>query len=311
MQNNHAFSLNRRSFLQQGLALAGLAGAGLATSVQAGKDKDLFNISLAQWSLHRTIRANKMNTLAFPAFTKRHFGIDAVEYVNQFFLDKAKDTVFLRELKKRSDDVGVKNLLIMCDREGKIGEADKSARKLTVENHKKWVDAARFLGCHSIRVNAYSIDDYEEAKRLVIDGLRQLTEYAAKQEIYVLVENHGGLSSNGKWLASVIRGVDHPNCGTLPDFGNFTGYDRYQGVAELMLYAKGVSAKSRRFDTKGEEIESSYLKMLKIVLDAGYRGYIGIEYEGKDLPEIEGIRLTQQLLSKYRSELAKKYTVKK
>jgi len=123
----------------------------------------------------------------------------------------------------------------------------------------------------------------------------------------VIVENHGGLSSNGAWLASVIRAVDHPRCGTLPDFGNFRvsadeWYDRYQGVAELMPFAKAVSAKSYDFDERGEETTIDYRRMLGIVTGAGFNSWIGIEYEGNRLPEREGIARTKALLEKIRAE---------
>jgi sugar phosphate isomerase/epimerase len=173
-----------------------------------------------------------------------------------------------------------------------------------VENHYKWVEAARFLGCHSIRVNAQSSGPYEEQLKLAADGLRRLSEFGAMHELNVIVENHGGLSSNGKWLASVIQRVDLQNCGTLPDFGNFGDYDRYQGVKELMPFAKGVSAKSHDFDAEGNETRTDYAKMMQIVLDADYHGYVGIEYEGSKLGEMEGIAATKKLLERVREKLS-------
>jgi len=266
----------------------------------------LFKISLAQWSLHRMLMAGKLDNLDFPSFTKSEFGIDAVEYVNVFFKDKAKDTAYLTELKKRADDIGVKNVLIMVDGEGHLGDPDEAKRQEAVANHHKWVEAAKFLGCHSIRVNAHSEGSYEEQQKLAAAGLRSLSEFGAQHEIGVIVENHGGLSSNGQWLASVIKTVDLPNCGTLPDFGNFKVgkkedgsddiYDRYQGVAELMPYAKAVSAKSKEFDANGIEVQTDFVRMMKLVLDAGYHGYVGIEWEGDDPSEIQGILLTRKLL---------------
>jgi sugar phosphate isomerase/epimerase len=176
-----------------------------------------------------------------------------------------------------------------------------------VRNHHRWVDAARTLGCATIRVNAASEGSWEEQARLAADGLRRLCEYGEGAGINVIVENHGGLSSNGKWLAQVMRLVDHPRCGTLPDFGNFNlgdgqTYDRYLGVAELMPFAKAVSAKSHDFDQAGNETATDYRRMIGIVLDAGFRSWIGIEYEGDRLPEREGIRLTQRLLERVRAE---------
>jgi sugar phosphate isomerase/epimerase len=270
-----------------------------------------FSISLAEWSLHRALfgRAGaKLDHLGFAAAAKNTFGIAAVEYVNQFFKDKARDAAYLKELNKRAGDNGVKQLLIMIDGEGRLGDPDSAARKKAVENHHQWVEAAKTLGCHSIRVNAASAGDYDEQKKLAADGLARLSEYADKFGLNVIVENHGGLSSNGRWLADVLRTVGRNNCGSLPDFGNFRvspteDYDRYQGVAELMPFAKAVSAKSHDFDEQGNELHTDYLRMMKIVLDAGYAGYVGIEYEGSKLSEPDGIRATKRLLERVREEL--------
>jgi sugar phosphate isomerase/epimerase len=229
--------------------------------------------------------------------------------VNQFFMDKAKDQKYLAEMKTRAADLGVESVLIMIDGEGALGDADESKRTQAVEKHYKWVEAAKFLGCHSIRVNAASGGSYEEQLDRAADGLRRVTEFGDQHEINVIVENHGGLSSNGQWLAAVIKKVDHKRCGTLPDFGNFNlgggkQYDRYQGVAELMPYAKAVSAKSHDFDEQGDEVHTDYRKMMKIVLDAGYHGYVGIEYEGGKISQPEGIKATKKLLEKVREELS-------
>ena len=268
----------------------------------------LFKISLAEWSLHRTLQSGKIDHLDFCKVAKNDFGLDAVEYVNSFFFDKAQDQSYLKEMKQRADDLGVKSLLIMCDNEGSLGNPDPIARTKAVENHYKWIDAGKYLGCHSIRVNAQSEGEYDEQMKLAADGLSRLTEYGANNNINVIVENHGGLSSNGKWLATVMEKVDHPRVGTLPDFGNFRiqdeeWYDRYKGVEELMPYAKAVSAKSHDFDSHGNEINTDYYKMMNIVLDAGYNGYVGIEYEGSKLDEMAGIQATKDLLVKVRDSL--------
>lgn len=268
-----------------------------------------FKISLAEWSLHRTLFDGQLDNLEFPAFAKREFGIDCVEYVNQFFMDKAQDQEYLTELRNRCHDNEVHSGLIMCDKEGDLGDPDDAARAKAVENHYKWVEAAKFLGCHSIRVNAQSAGSYDQQMELAADGLRRLGEFAAPHGMNVIVENHGGLSSNGAWLAAVMRKVGLPNCGTLPDFGNFQTspgewYDRYQGVRELMPYAKGVSAKSYGFDTDGNDVRTDYFQMMEIVLGAGYHGYVGIEWEGDSPGEVEGIRLTQRLLERVRNRLA-------
>ncbi len=302
-------TLNRRGFFFHTAATAaGLAGTGILSRWSLASPftqvEPLFKISLAEWSLHKTLFANKLDNLDFAKVAKEEFGIAAVEYVNQFFKDKAKDKRYLADLKKRAADVGVEIVLIMIDGEGQLGDPDDAKRTQAVENHYKWVEAARFLGCHSIRVNAASAGDYETQAKLAADGLRRLSEFGAQHDINVIVENHGGLSSNGKWLVQVMKTVDLPNCGTLPDFGNFHDYDRYLGVTETMPFAKAVSAKSHDFDDAGNETHTDYLKMMKIVLDAGYHGYVGVEYEGSKLDEYAGIRATKKLLERVRQQLA-------
>jgi sugar phosphate isomerase/epimerase len=301
---------SRRAFLAtSSAALAAASLPGIA-SAQEGK-QPLFQISLAQWSLHKTIRAGKLDNRDFAKTTKMDYGLDAIEYVNQFWKDKAKDRAYVAELKKRAEDLGVKTLLIMCDGEGNLGDSDEAKRTQAVENHYQWVEAAKELGCHSIRVNAASNRSlsFEEQQKLAADGLRRLSEFAAPHGLNVIVENHGGLSSNGQWLAGVMKLVDRKNCGTLPDFGNFRvsndeEYDRYKGVDELMPFAKAVSAKSHDFDAEGNETKTDFLKMMQIVLKHGYHGYCGIEYEGSKLSEPEGILATKKLLERVREKLA-------
>ncbi len=311
------YAMFRRQFLQT--AAASVAATALMTRDSYADDPPAgdapFKISLAEWSLHRTLRDKSKNltNLDFPRVAKREFGIDAVEYVNQFFKDKAKDKKYLADLKQRCEDEGVKSLLIMVDGEGQLGAPDEKARTTAVENHYQWVDAAKFLGCHSIRVNAGSSGSYEEQQKLAADGLRRLSEYAKPHGLNVIVENHGGLSSNGAWLASVIKMTGMENCGTLPDFGNFfisrgdnpEEYDRYKGVEELMPYAKAVSAKTHDFDESGNEIHTDYERMMGIVLKHGYHGYVGIEYEGSKLGEMEGIQKSKELLERVAKKFAK------
>ena len=302
--------MKRRKFLKLATtSTTTLAFPGVMSSILSGcSNPKLFKISLAEWSLHRTLQSGKIDHLDFCKVAKNDFGLDAVEYVNSFFFDKAQDQSYLKEMKQRADDLGVESLLIMCDNEGSLGDPDPIARTKAVENHYKWIDAGKYLGCHSIRVNAQSEGEYDEQMKLAADGLSRLTEYGANNNINVIIENHGGLSSNGKWLATLMEKVDHPGVGTLPDFGNFRiqdeeWYDRYKGVEELMPYAKAVSAKSHDFDSHGNEINTDYYKMMNIVLDAGYNGYVGIEYEGSKLDEMAGIQATKDLLVKVRDSL--------
>lgn len=281
-----------------------------------------FNISLAEWSLHRSLYSGDMDHLDFAKIAKEEFEIDAIEYVNSFFFEKAKDKAYLKEMRSRAEDLGVSSLLIMCDNEGSLGDPDPARRNKAVENHYKWHEAAKYLGCHSIRVNAYLTESlhgldtgdysktgsYQNQIALAADGLRKLTEFGEGIGMNTIVENHGGLSSDGEWLAAVMKEVDHPMCGTLPDFGNFRiegdkWYDRYKGVEELMPFAKAVSAKSHDFDSNGNEINTDFYKMMDIVSKAGYDGYVGIEYEGSVMDEISGIRATKVLLERVRGSV--------
>jgi len=307
--------MDRKRFLQLGgMAMASAAIPGIlgASSLNGLKSDELFfDISLAEWSLHKALFDGKLDHLDFPATAKNEFGIDGVEYVNQFFADKAKDTDYLDELNMRCSDLDVEQVLIMIDGEGEMAVNDDKERMQAVENHYKWVEAAEYLGCHAIRVNAFGNGTAQEQKMAAVDSLGRLSEFAKDYGISILVENHGGNSSDGQWLTDVMKQVGMDNCGTLPDLGNFCvkregggpwegkcieEYDRYKGVKEMMPYAHGVSAKSYAFDDSGQETTIDYARILKIVKDAGYTGRIGIEYEGEELSEAEGIRATKQLL---------------
>lgn len=297
-----------------GVLAAGLSGSAAPSARRRPrfaeqKDEPWFRISLAQWSLHREIRSGKLDNLDFAKRAKFHHRIDGVEYVNQFFADRATDFAYLGEMKTRARNLKVESLLIMVDGEGPLAASDETERLRAVERHVKWLAAARFLGCHSIRVNLEGDGPAEERAKLAADSLNRLARLAEDFELNVIVENHGGLSSNGAWLAGVMKLADHPRVGTLPDFGNFRiaegeEYDRYQGVAEMMPFAKAVSAKTHAFDEEGEETGTDFHRMLGIVRDAGYRGWIGIEYEGDGLSEDEGIKKTRELLERVRAELA-------
>lgn len=269
-------------------------------------------ISLAQWSFHKALFDKSMDHLGF--ITKAgELGFEGVEYVNQFFKDKAQDTAYLNLMTQTAEKAGVKQLLIMIDGEGYLADLDQTKRDSAVLNHHRWVDAAAYLGCHSIRVNAHGEGTAEEVAAAAVDGLLKLADYAATKNINVIVENHGGYSSNGQWLAGVMSKVNKANCGTLPDFGNFCikredgamwgkpcveEYDKYKGVEELMPFAKAVSAKSNDFGELGYETNIDYQKMIQIVKDAGYTGFIGVEYEGETLDELSGVIATKKLIEK-------------
>ncbi|MFT7462051.1 MAG: L-ribulose-5-phosphate 3-epimerase [Pseudohongiellaceae bacterium] len=310
---------SRRYLLGRASALAAMIAGGplLACSAPRSKpsprqkkpqDAQLFEISLAEWSLNRSLFSGAMSNLDFPRVARERYKLGAVEYVNTFFKDKAADWSYLSELRSRCNDVGVTNLLIMVDGEGQLGINESKARRSAVQNHFRWIAAASFLGCHAIRVNAGGDGTPDEQRDHAADSLRQLADVGDDYNIDVIVENHGGISSNGAWLASVMAAADHPRVGTLPDFGNFRiqegeWYDRYLGVEELMPWAKAVSAKTHAFDEAGNETTTDYRRMLAIVMEAGYHGHIGIEYEGGGLPEHDGIVATRTLLERVRSEM--------
>jgi sugar phosphate isomerase/epimerase len=288
--------------------------AGTVAEQTAADSESPFKISLAQWSLRRQFLGRPVEdagggvtTLDFPKLARREFDIDAVEYVNTFFLDKATNQKYLSELRRVADGEGVRNFLIMCDSEGSLGHPDAVMRSRAVENHSKWLGAAAALGCHAIRVNALSEGTPNEQLKLVADGYSRLCDSAEKFDVSVLIENHGGLSSNGAWIASLMQEVDHPRAGTLPDFGNFgvtetERYDPYKGVSEMMPFAKAVSAKSYNFDSAGNETTLDFHRLMDIVLSAGYTGYVGVEYEGSVMSEFDGVRATKQLLERIRAE---------
>ncbi len=278
-----------------------------------------FKLSLAQWSMHRMIREDGMDPYLF-AEKAKGWGFEGLEYVSGLYYPELEKDNFSEEAMKNFVDKslaeskkhGLENLIIMIDGQGDLATPNESERNAAVENHHKWVDAAAALGCHSIRVNLSGSSDPEEWTAAAVDGLTKLSTYAKDKNINIIVENHGGLSSKGALLANVFKEVNMENCGTLPDFGNFCitwgewpecleWYDRYKGMEEIMPYAKAVSAKSHDFDENGDEVHSDYSRMLKIVKDAGYSGFIGVEYEGSALSEEEGIMATKKLLEKFQN----------
>lgn len=274
---------------------------------ESTSDTARMKISLAQWSFHKALQSGKMDNLDF-AGKAGSMGFEGIEYVNVFFKDKAADTSYLQQMTEKANAAGVKQLLIMIDGEGYLADLDDSKRDIAVKNHHKWVDAAAYLGCHSIRVNAHGEGSKDEVAQAAIKGLTALAEYAATRNINVIVENHGGYSSDGTWLSSVMSQINKPNVGTLPDFGNFCvkpgkekceeEYNRYKGVEELMPYAKAVSAKSHDFGELGFETRTDYLRMMEIVKNAGYNGFVGVEYEGSTLSEEDGVQATKKLIEK-------------
>ncbi|GAA4505533.1 sugar phosphate isomerase/epimerase [Hymenobacter ginsengisoli] len=304
---------SRRHFLKQAATVAATAALAPPAIAHELAAQPFFEISLAEWSLHKALFSKKIDNLDFPAIAKKEYGISVVEYVNQFFKDKAQDTKYLSDLLQRCHDNGVRNHLIMIDGEGDLGAPNEAERRKAVENHYKWVDAAKYLGCLTVRVNAFGKGSATEVQLAAIDGLSRLNEYAQKAGINVIVENHGSYTSDGQWLLKTIRQVDKKSVGILPDFGNFCirrdsgelykgkcieEYDKYKAVQEWMPLAKGVSAKTFDFDAAGNCVETDYSKMFGIIKKSGFNGYVGIEYEGDTLSEEDGIRKTKALLEK-------------
>jgi len=310
-------SMSRRLFLESTVASGALLSLGSSLALAAdptgkpaaGKIGD-FKISLAEWSLHKALFARKINNIDFPKIAREEYGIEGVEFVNQFFKDKAHDSAYLKDLKTRANDAGVTCVLIMIDGEGNLSDEKAEARMKAVENHKQWVDAAASLGCHAIRVNTSGKPYTPTDVGPVSEACGLLAEYGAKNGIEVIVENHGGPSSNPDALLAVMKAVGKPTFGTLPDYGNFPQdakgnytIDVYDAIARMMPYAKGVSAKSYDFDESGKETKLDFARILKIVTDAGYKGFVGIEYEGSRLGEPEGIRATKKLLESLRGSM--------
>jgi sugar phosphate isomerase/epimerase len=277
-------------FIPITILFAGLISSGLFAQ------NEVYKISLAEWSLHRSLEAGSVTNLDFPRIAKKTYGLDAVEYVSTFFNGKGEDQKYLTALKDSCTKYGVKSLLIMVDGEGDLADSSLATRSKAVENHYKWIKAAKFLGCHSIRVNAGGRGTMGQMQSAAIDALGRLSDYASKHDINVIVENHGGNSAIGKWLAEIIKTVNKPNLGTLPDFNNFFEYDPYKGLSELMPFARGVSGQTRDFDEKGNDNRIDFEKMMKIVSESGYKGYIDVEYSGTNKSVDEGIKANLALL---------------
>lgn len=297
-------SPTRRDALQAGLGVAAAAMTPawtLAASAYSRKDSPMFEISLAAWSVHRMYYNGVLKQIDMPELCREKFDLSGLELVNSFFASPQQS--YCDDLRKRAADHGVKLLLIMCDGEGDLSSPDTKARHQAVRNHRKWVDIAAYLGCHSIRCNSGGEAGNDDSIKRCAESFSALVEYAKPDNLNILVENHGGLSRDPDSLIRVIRQVNDPRFGTLPDFGNFPAeVDRYEAVKKWMPYAKAVSAKCHDFDENGNEKHTDYFKMMKIVLDAGYRGFVGIEYEGEHSDESAGVLACKRLLERCREK---------
>lgn len=319
--------MNRKTFLSQlSFAGVGVAALGFASCKNNPADKaasataPFFKLSLAQWSIHRAIREQGVSPYDFAKLAKG-WGFEGLEYVNQLYTDVTKSEQpeeamqnFIARSNEEAAKYGLQNLLIMIDGEGDLSSSDEEKRIQAIENHKKWIVAANSMNCHSVRLNLYGENDPALWKQNSIASLTALATFAQPYNINIMVENHGSLTSQADLLMEAINGTGMANCGTLPDFGNFCiergpnyscvkEYDRYKGTTEMMPKAFGVSAKSHDFDAAGNETNTDYMRMLKIVKDSGYSGYIGVEYEGNTLSEEEGIIATRDLLLKVGAQM--------
>ena len=278
--------------------------------------------SLAQWSLHTPFQNGTLDPMNFPQIAK-DLGFEGVEYVTQLY-PQVEDAVGKPNYKEailnlagkwleKSKAAGVDNVLIMVDHAGELADPDPEKLKIAVENHKIWMDAAKLIGAHSVRANLFGELDPEKWHTLSVASLKELGAYGKEIGVNIVIENHGGWSSDADKLVAVMQEVNMDSVGVLPDFGNFcverrdgdrwaspciNTYDMYDGVTKLMPFAKGVSAKSYNFDEQGNETKIDYQKMLQIVADAGYKGYIGTEYEGPLEDPKEGVTLTKTLVQK-------------
>ena len=304
----------RRKFIRQtslGALTLGLSNEFIFANTKAFIEKEL-KISLAQWSLNKAFFGGDLDAEDFASIAKNTFDIDAIEYVNSFYKDTATNETFWSMMRMKAEENGVKSLLIMVDETEKLGDLDTTKRTKAVEDHYKWIHAAKILGCHSIRVNAFGDGSPAELESTLVDGLGRLTEYAAKENINILLENHGLHTSNAIYMAGIIKQVNNPFLGTLPDFGNWcvsaewggtneaqnciNSYSPEQGLKEWLPFAKGVSAKAYDFDAAGNDTVVDYPKLLKMVKESNFNGHIGIEYEGDGMSEIEGIKATKKLI---------------
>jgi L-ribulose-5-phosphate 3-epimerase len=288
--------MNRRDLLKSGALLAAPQAARTAPERK-------FRISLAEWSVHRAIRSRFITNLDFPRIAREQFGIEGLEFVNQLWEAPTQD--YVRKLKSNARSTGTQPVLIMCDAEGAMGAAVREERMKAAANHYKWVDIAAELGCHSIRANMYP--DPEPKTPAEIDAFigycsesfNQLCEYAKARGLNVIIENHGGLSSDPDIVIRLMKMVNLPNFGTLPDFGNFPKTaDRYAAIAKLLTYAKGVSFKCFDFDASGRETTMDMDRIMRSVLDSGYHNWVGIEYEGDRQTEFEGAQAGKRYLDR-------------
>ncbi len=296
--------LNRRESIKLIAATAGALVAPKLLQANGSLQSAGLNLAVQQYSFNRQLNAGTLDIRDFPKTVVEGAGIKALEYFNGHIMDKAGDTQFFKSLRKRCDDLGATNTMMLCKSAHALDSADPAIRSQAIDGYRDWLEATKILGGTAIRVDCRSSGDFEEQKNHAADGLSALCDIASKTDMDIVVENHGGHSSNGTWVADVMRRVNKSNCGTLPDFQNFKDYDPYKGIEEMMPYAKIVCAKSKEFDASGNEVNVDYRRMMKIVLDSGFKGYVGIEFEGHGTEPITGILATKRLIERVVAKLA-------
>ena len=264
----------------------------------AKDDPNRFQIGIQEYTFHRWIKSGKLTHLDYPGLVKRELGITHIEYWNRPFNGKHTDKAFVGELVKCTTGEGMKNVLILVDAKNQLDAKDAAQRDRAVDEHKGWIDCAAQLGCDAIRVNCRSGGDKQENLKNAGLGLGALCDYAKDTPVKVVIEPHGGHSQDPDWLLAAMKEIDRPNAGLLPDFNNFGKYDRYDGVTKSLPFAPAVCAKALKFDEQGNEVNTDYFRMLKIVYESDYSGVISIEFEGHGIDPVEGSRQTKTLIER-------------
>ncbi len=284
--------ISRRNFIEKSL-VAGAAAAitpSVIGSELFGSTPRLIkdDISLAQWALVDEVKSGKWKTLDFAKIARNDFGLNGIEFVNTLF--EVTTEGYLKKLRKNADDNGVTMVLIMVDDEGDGCGATKEERNQFAINHRKWIDAAAYLGCKSIRTNCRGPENADKAEALkwAAESYNMLLEYAVPAKISVLIENHGGVSNDADWMVSLMKEVDNLYFGTYPDWRRpADNFDNVDYLKKMLPFAGGMSYRN-------QPTEELTAKMIKLAKDSGYRGWYGIESSGR-----EEIKKGIELLKKY------------
>lgn len=282
---------NGREMVATGAMVPGSPSSGASPEHATGRrlfDEEKDDISIAQWALVREIREGKWKTLDFPRIAREDFDINGIEFVNTLF--EVPHVNYLNQLKRNAGEHGVDMVLIMVDAEGDPCVPDRKGREQFGINHRKWIDIAHYLGCHSIRTNCRGRegDDPEECLRWAADSYRMLLEYASGAGINVLIENHGGVSNDAGWMERLFSEVDHPLFGSYPDWRQPSDdFDNVQYLEKMLPFARGMSYRNQPDDLLSA-------RMIRLCRKMGYRGWYGIESQGR-----EAIRKGKEILTEY------------